>query len=166
MNRKMNPMQPEALWEKIIGQFALERQSVHGPSHWRQVEHNGFYLAQTSGARIDVVRLFAVFHDSRRLNEYNDPEHGPRGAKLAQDLRGLLYEIDDQGFELLHEACWIHTEAPRSDEPTLGTCLDADRLDLPRVGISPQAEYMSTEAGKNLAKSGDFGVLRNFEPRQ
>jgi uncharacterized protein len=158
----MNPEQFETLWQTIVGQFPLGRASEHGPSHWRRVEQNGLYLAQWSGARPDVVRLFAVFHDSRRLNELNDPEHGMRGAQLAKDLRGRFYELDDPGFSLLAEACCIHTEALSHADPTIGTCLDADRLDLPRVGITPDPVYMSTETGINLARSGQFHVLRNF----
>ncbi|MBB6018173.1 hypothetical protein HNQ04_003450 [Deinococcus radiopugnans ATCC 19172] len=32
-------------------------------------------------------------------------------------------------------ACKHHASGQTTDEPTLGACWDADRLDLPRVGI-------------------------------
>jgi hypothetical protein len=35
--------------------------------------------------------------------------------------------------------------------PTLAVCLDADRLDLGRVGITPDPEYLSTLTAKSIA---------------
>ena len=32
---------------------------------------------------VEVVQLFAVLHDSRRLSEATDPDHGPRAAEFA-----------------------------------------------------------------------------------
>jgi uncharacterized protein len=161
----ISPEQWEALWENVSGQFLLGELSEHGPSHWKRVEQNGLYLAQFSSARVDVIRLFAVFHDSRRENELDDPGHGVRGAKLAGTLREVLFQIDDVGFDLLTEACSIHTKGPLNAEPTIGSCLDADRLDLPRVGIRPKPEFMSTSAGRELARTGNLAVLRDFQLR-
>ena len=42
------------------------------------------------GADREVVLLFALFHDSMRLNDGHDPEHGKRGSALARELAGLL----------------------------------------------------------------------------
>ena len=138
------------VWKRVIDAYALSLSSEHGPSHWKRVERNGLKLAEKTGARIDVVRLFAVFHDSKRLNECNDPQHGPRGAEFARELRNVVYEIDDEGFALLFEACFFHTGLNHSPNPTIGTCLDADRLDLGRVGIMPDPQFMSTLYGKEL----------------
>jgi len=35
--------------------------------------------------------------------------------------------------------------------PAIGTCWNADRLDIGRVGMPPSAQYMSTVAGKDMA---------------
>jgi HD superfamily phosphodiesterase len=43
-------------------------------------------ISETTGANRKVVELFALFHDSCWLNESD--EHGPRGALLAESLRG------------------------------------------------------------------------------
>jgi hypothetical protein len=37
------------------------------------------------------------------------------------------------------------------EDPTLGVCLDADRLTLWRVGMVPLARYLSTAAGRDDA---------------
>ena len=95
--------------------------------------------------------MFALFHDSRRINEDSDPDHGLRGAELARNLRGShLIHLNDAQFELLREACVHHTDGSTTTDPTIGCCWDADRLDLDRVGIEPEANYLSTAAGRAM----------------
>lgn len=142
------------LWAHIERQFLLGPHSLHGPDHWRRVERNGLAVAAHSGADVRVVRLFAVLHDARRFDEGSDMGHGQRGAELAQALRGKLFEIDDEAFTNLYYACAWHEKAKVTAEPTIGTCWDADRLDLGRVGARPLAKYMSTTRGKELAEQG------------
>jgi uncharacterized protein len=62
-----------------------------------------------------------------------------------------VFAIDPGRFDLLNEAIRLHTSGLTTNEPTIGTCWDADRLDIGRVGMTPIAEYMSTEAGKGMA---------------
>jgi uncharacterized protein len=63
-------------------------------------------------------------------------------------LHGELFEVAEKQLEQLLYACEYHHQGITSDDPTIGTCFDADRLDLPRVGIWPEPQYMSTEAGR------------------
>jgi hypothetical protein len=42
-----------------------------------------------------------------------------------------------------------HTDGHITDDPLVGACWDADRLDLPRVGIAPDPRYLSTQAGRS-----------------
>jgi hypothetical protein len=124
----------------------------HGIHHWHKVDHNGIILAGlTPGADLEVVRLFAAFHDSQRVNENHDPKHGERGAKYFQQQvqSGGIY-LNSEKVGKVVEAVLYHEKGMVSDDPTIGVCWDADRLDLVRVGIIPRAELMSTEAGKNL----------------
>jgi uncharacterized protein len=142
------------LWERVTAQYRCGLDSIHGPAHWRRVEQTGLLLAKRTGAEIVVVRLFAVFHDSCRTTEGWDEGHGARGAALSEQLRGELFEILDVSFKLLHEACAWHTDGKMHADPTIGTCWDADRLDLGRVGILPDEKLMSTEFGKEIARGG------------
>jgi hypothetical protein len=71
------------------------------------------------------VRLFALFHDSRRINEYRDDDHGLRGGEFAHSLRGSLVHLDDARFELLFEACRLHTDGHTDGDETLQACWDA-----------------------------------------
>jgi uncharacterized protein len=140
------------VWQRARQTFSLSQHSVHGPQHWKRVEENGLAIAKHSGADIDVVKLFAALHDVARQDDGSDPQHGPRAALLAEQWRGELFELDGERFQNLLIAIRDHTKAVVSDNATIGTCWDADRLDLPRVGIMPRATYLSTDAAKRLLK--------------
>ena len=143
----------DKLWQVLGDQFELGSHSFHGPEHWRRVESNGLELAMETG-NIDliIVRLFAVFHDSRRENEGYDPEHGFRAAALAVEMRGSYFDLADSKFDCLVHALELHNDGKVSSDPNIGICWDADRLDLPRVGIIPDPILMSSEAGKQRAR--------------
>jgi uncharacterized protein len=132
--------------------------TVHGLDHWRAVARTGSELAsKTWGADGAVVEAFAALHDACRVNDYDDPGHGERGAKLARELyaEGVL-DLDGGQMEKLVLACRTHTDGATSSDPTVGVCFDADRLDLGRVGIEPAPFYMSTDAGRERAQTAMF----------
>lgn len=137
--------------------FALNSSwTQHGPEHWLQVEKNAIMLGeQTPGCDLEVARLFALLHDCRRQNEGRDPEHGARAAAFTQELfdRGML-GLDPGRLATLKFAMTHHNGGQVSADPTIGVCWDADRLDLPRVGKTPEIELMSTDAGKEAIAGG------------
>jgi uncharacterized protein len=137
-----------SLIESILCRYALPRDGIHGLSHWARVLENGRKLSEMTCARTRVVELFAVFHDSQRINEAIDEDHGRRGAILATELRGRAYELKDEDFVLLIQACELHTDGLREGDVTLQTCWDADRLDLWRVGIFPQHDRLCTDPAR------------------
>lgn len=122
----------------------------HGVHHWQLVGVTGAELVTTvPDADPLVVLLFALFHDSQRETDYVDPEHGPRGAALARELLPNAFRALEPGrLEVLCDVCERHTTAPPTDEVTLGTCWDSDRLNLWRVGIEPSARFLSSEEAK------------------
>ena len=133
---------------RILEDYALPLGGDHGVAHWARVLENGLRLAEETGAKVKVVQLFAVLHDSRRINEVTDPEHGPRAAEFATELRGSVFELDDHEFRLLCRACEGHTHERNHPDVTIQTCWDSDRLDLGRVGITPHHSRLCTEAAK------------------
>jgi len=155
----------DALWKHVSSNFFGDPiHSPHGPAHWKRVERNGVLLASRTGADVTVVRLFALFHDSKRENDMTDPEHGLRGAQYARTLKGSLFDLDDRRFALLDYACTWHTDIDHSDDPTIGSCWDADRLDLGRVGMIPNRNLMSTDFGKLIADTGTiFPFIKQTE---
>jgi len=145
----------------IKDQFQINWQGIHGLSHLSRVWENGIHLAEATGANKKVVQLFAVFHDSRRLNENSDPEHGPRGAQLAESWRGKYYDLSDEEFDLLFTACSLHTMARTHVDTTIQTCFDADRLDLGRIGKTPDPKLLCTEAAKDT-KTIEWATQRSI----
>jgi uncharacterized protein len=143
----------DAVWKSVLSSFQGDPSSIHGPEHWRRVEANGIKIAAVNHASLAVVRLFAVFHDSRRTDDSFEMEHGELAAKFAGTLRGRLFDLGDDSFRLLEYACRWHTHGKVSSDPTIGTCWDADRLDLTRIGIIPDPDRMSTDVGRRLATS-------------
>jgi len=132
----------------ILENYALPWHGTHGVSHWARVLENGLRLAQETRASIEVVQLFAVFHDSRRTNEGVNDGHGKRGAELAATFRGDWFNLPDANFDLLYAACVGHTDGEIEADITIQTCWDADRLDLGRVGICLEPNRLCTEAAK------------------
>lgn len=133
-----------ALCQAIMGQYQLRLEGIHGLSHWARVYENGLRLASETGARQDVVQLFAVLHDACRKNDSYDCEHGPRAAKYTRKLRGNFFELDEAGMDLLETAIREHTSGKIHADVTVNTCWDSDRLDLGRVGITPAADKLCT----------------------
>ena len=154
----------DELWRHVLSQNDVSLTSAHGPAHWRRVERNGLLLATRSEADPVVIRLFALFHDCQRVNDGRDPGHGARGAEYAKMLRGKVFDLPDDPFETLHFACTWHTDRDHTDDPTVGACWDADRLDLGRVGIIPSAKYMSTAFGREIANSGSIQPFLGASP--
>jgi uncharacterized protein len=134
----------------ILADYSLPVQGDHGVVHWARVLENGLRISEATGADREVVTLFALFHDSRRVKEDRDDGHGLRGAEFARSLRGKLVHLDDARFELLFEACRLHTDGHTVGDPTLLACWDADRLDLGRVGIIPRPERLCTDAARQM----------------
>lgn len=138
----------------ITSQFKLSMNSVHGLSHWLRVEALGQYLSATTEADATVVRYFAYLHDSCRISEGEDLEHGKRATGLIKELmeKGKISLTKEQG-DVLKLACEVHNVTYTDPmDSTIATCLDADRLDLWRMGIEPSDKLLFTEVGKRISR--------------
>src|SRR5262249_19439741 len=130
----------------ILADYALPWDGDHGVAHWARVLENGLRLAGETGANVEVVQLFAILHDARRVNEGSDPDHGPRAAAYALELRGLLFDLSDSAFRLRHRACAGHTPTsvptPISPSSPAGTPTDSisggSGSRPPRAGFAPR----------------------------
>jgi uncharacterized protein len=115
-----------------------------------RVREIGLRLAAETGANASVVELFSLFHDSQRISEGSDPDHGNRGAQFAAAMRDAgAFRLTDVEFDQLYEACSGHSDGlTTASTVTVMTCWDADRLDLGRVGIMPNSLYLCTEVAR------------------
>ncbi len=130
----------------VFGLFA----GSHGEEHWKLVAVAGARLSRAvahDGLDPLVVFLFSLFHDSARLGDTEDPWHGERGARLAREM--LEGEISEKQLDLLADAVEEHDRGKVSRDLTVGTCWDADRLCLWRVGKKPDPRLLSTQAARN-----------------
>lgn len=134
--------------------FKLDINGHHGLPHWHRVAERGIRLALETGANVDVIVLFAYLHDAQRHDEDEDIHHGLRGADHALELglKGHL-RLTVEGINQLCYAIKHHSNGNLSDDPTIATCWDADRLDLWRVGVTPAGRFLSTDAAKAMLKT-------------
>ena len=134
--------------------FAIEHtkmnvNSIHGIGHWDRVAK---YAEDLSTVDVDllVVKAFAYVHDVERENDGYDLLHGPRAAALVDNIRDTeLAFLNDDEVRQLKEACELHTTTLRTEDTTVNACFDADRLDLGRVGITPNPDTMATAQGNS-----------------
>lgn len=156
------------LVEAVLARAWRRDSPIHGDEHWRCVTATGLALAPSVGAgAVDptLVFCFGLLHDTRRVTEAVDPEHGARAASFADELRteGIL-TLGEAEFSLLAAALTEHSNGLVSPDPTTGTCWDADRLHLPRVSIQPRPDLFSTRAALGHAPLAAAEALRSSGP--
>lgn len=137
---------------------AWRSSELHGDRHSRQVAQLGRWLPKVieraAGADPAVVLAFAVLHDSQRLHDGDDPEHGRRAAKLSRRLRrdGVL-DLTDAQSKTLAYALKHHSEGRKTEDATIGTCWDADRLALMRCGVVRDSLLSTVRGRKELVSA-------------
>lgn len=137
--------------QAIRTEFRLDWRGIHGAGHWARVRANGLTIATANGANKRVIEYFAFLHDVCRLSDGRDHGHGQRAELFARSIRKNLIRLDDNEFELLVAAIDGHTHEQNHENLTVCTCWDADRLDLTRIGITPDPARLCTEVGRKLA---------------
>lgn len=138
------------LLEAVLARSTHRDSALHGEAHWRAVAHTALELAPlVPGADPLVGFLFGLIHDTKRVHDGGDPPHGPRAAAFTQELfdEGLLPIAPAQLTTLSH-AIYDHTSGRWSDDPMIGLCWDADRLNLWRCNVTPDPAYLSTAAAR------------------
>lgn len=120
----------------------------------------GGHPPRALGADVLVVELFAFLHDSQREDEWSDPKHGDRGAEYARALQGRFYDLSAKALSQLTHAIRHHSGGDVSTDSTIQTCWDADRLDLGRVGITPAAEFLSSEGASRIEVAYRWSIGR------
>lgn len=140
---------PESIWLPALA-AEIERMPAaasaeHGAQHWRAVAATAVWLAErTVGADPQVARCFGLLHDCARRDDGDDTFHGPRAARLVQQLPSALLPLTADQRDRLQSACAAHSLGTRSKDPTIACCFDADRLQLVRLGRTIQPDYLST----------------------
>lgn len=141
------------------------RRGIHGDAHWRRVAEAGLFLAEREDVNPHVVLLFAILHDCRRENDGHDPGHGPRAAALAERIGHEPLELAVDELATLAHAMREHDRGRVTADPLVGACWDADRLDLHRVGITPDPRLLSTGTAREATTITRFADVGRMAPR-
>jgi uncharacterized protein len=122
----------------------------HGADHWERVRQHSHAVSRSLGVDPLIGHLFALVHDSQREDEGSDPEHGPRAAAFVLANRaGLFGFLSDGQIAALAHACREHSNGMTQGLPEVQACWDADRLDLWRVGATPDPQWLCTDYAKD-----------------
>ena len=141
----------------IFEDFKINFHGDHGIKHWERVYKNTQTLASHYKIKSEVFELFALLHDSKRENEYEDMYHGLRASVFAKKLLadGLI-ELNKTDEERLIFACANHTKKdetnPLCEDIVVQICFDSDKLDLGRVGMIPDINRMNTDFAKDMCR--------------
>lgn len=140
----------------------------HGADHWLRVERNAMSLVICGllDADILVCRAFALIHDCKREEDGYDEEHGRRSGMMVRAIENMnlpWWGLNHRQTMELAFACEEHTVARNTPGHgytlTQQVCFDADRLDLGRVGLWPDPEYLFTHRAKIMASAWNNGSL-------
>lgn len=143
---------PFGLLEAAIEASPAPESGSHGVVHWLHVAAAGARLLE-AGADADpaVLFAFAVLHDVYRHAAGAYADHGARAANLARQLAEERHLLSPDQLDTLTAALAGHVAQRVSQEPTIGACWDADRLTLPRLGVTVDPALLSTPEGRALA---------------
>lgn len=147
----------QGLIDEIKQQFRINWHGIHGANHWARVLNHGLVIGEVLNADLLIVELFAFLHDSQRHNEQADALHGHRAADYATSLNKVYFDLSSKQLDTLCHAIRFHSDGLVHDDSTIQTCWDADRLDLTRIGIRPEAKYLSATAAAMLKNPISIG---------
>jgi uncharacterized protein len=122
----------------------------HGPKHWLNVATNGIKLAKAEGENPLFCEMFGLLHDCRRHDDSADKGHGRRAATYMRAIRTMI-PLGGGDFKRLSYALMWHDDRIHTPDLGIGCCWDADRLDLPRVGVITDPNYLNTGTARSIA---------------
>jgi uncharacterized protein len=157
---------------RAVQPFARFRSTLHGPAHWARVHRFANALLNREHVPGDAqtcILLFAWLHDLAREDDEGTRTHAVDGAaQLDRILPAIGEPLSGDQREILRGAIHYHSDGMVAREAvvaglfdrvgwppelvilTIGCCWDADRLDLPRVGITPDPALMSTSSWRDV----------------
>ena len=161
--------------DHLTEKVKIDLNGVHGFAHWRSVYRAGKALSEDADTK--VLFYFSVFHDFFRENDHTDTRHGNRAADViaetlylhekvtCTDLEKLKKQMAQLEFALRYHDIpyeeFIELNNPLKNDRTVHICLDADRLDLGRVGIETNEKYLLTKEAREMMKNANTPFTAN-----
>ena len=117
----------------------------------------------------DDASQLTVRRDGENIQVVNDSDGQlllDQPLASTQSLTVVGRNLAADQLTLLKFACEHHEKGRVSDNPTVGCCWDADRLDLGRVGITPHPSRLCTNIAKlpKTIKWADRRAVRDYVP--
>lgn len=149
------------IFQTVTKEFQLELNGDHGISHWQRVYNNCLELGRFYNINSNVFELFALLHDSKREDEFEDKNHGKRAALFVKELVDKsVINLSKEDKNRLIFACSNHTKSNKRaklyHDMVVQICFDADRLDIGRVGTVPEQSYFCTQYAKDIVKNEQY----------
>ena len=135
---------------------------MHGRGHSLRVERLGLHLAKETKADEKILKLFASLHDTERKTDGKDKQHGKRAADVLLKKKHKYSFLSAKQFATLVYAIRFHNDGKISRDPTIGTCWDADRLELYRFAMDVNPAYLSTKAAKKITDEQYTELVRGL----
>jgi uncharacterized protein len=140
---------PKKIIKEILTEFPLNiRESFDGINHIARVIENGIILSEINRSKLNVIIVYAFFHNIKKKSNEQDKNHAERSANFLRNYEKEL-NITEEEFDMVYEACKNHSDELFNENKNIADCWDADRLDIMRKGLYPNKEKMNSSAAKN-----------------
>lgn len=152
------------LINKVFSEYKYKNSDIHGELHCKMVALIGYNLTlKADFCDPIIVFLFSILHDSKRIVDGRDKDHGLRASQYAKSLNNKLFFLPSYKLKILEWSCIKHNIGYTSSDPTIGVCWDSDRLDLWRCDIIPESKFLST----NIAKCSKYiNISKSLDPKR
>ncbi|MFC4236475.1 hypothetical protein ACFOY8_14820 [Thalassospira xianhensis] len=157
----------KGLLNRVRSDAGYPGSSLHGEQHWRCVASAANFIAEyTPNCDLATLSLFSLLHDSMREDDGYDEFHGQRAAEYLDTLvdDGVIGGGEADISRLRLAIYWHNQASVDPKDSTIGACWDADRLNLWRLGIRPNARYLSTEFAQRENTINQAMIFLNSPP--
>ena len=147
--KKIYNLIPKDTLINILNEYKIDlKESFEGIDHIARVIENGVILSEINASNLNVIIVYAFFHNIMKNNNEQDIGHGERSAKFLRHYEDKI-NLSEEEFDMVYEACRDHSDVLFNDNKHIADCWDSDRLDIMRRGLYPNKEKLNSIAAKN-----------------
>lgn len=140
---------PKKIIMEIFKDYNIKtRDSLHDLYHALRVIENGFIISDFNKSNRTIIVIYSIFHDIYSWKCSDRIKASEESANLIIKYRDHINATDEE-INKAFTACLNVYKSKKSDDLDIGSCYDADMLDLIRKNIYPEQKEMNTKIGKN-----------------
>lgn len=134
--------------------------NIHGLHHLCRVAYLAGRFAASMHTCVESAVVGGYLHDCARQDDGDGNAHAHDSANLAcQIMKSYYFHLD---IERICSGIYCHADGTTTADPLIGCIWDADRIDLTRLGIEVNEEFLSTDIGKRFCRTYR---IKNQKPR-